>query len=51
MKKLALLLTISVSAQEKKNFASALAHAGLTKQETVKALFNNLTQQIKIIDL
>lgn len=42
MKKLALLffallLTLSVSAQEKKNFAGALAHAELTKQETVKA--------------
>ncbi|GAA4239329.1 hypothetical protein GCM10022291_33210 [Postechiella marina] len=56
MKKLALLffallLTISVSAQQKKNFAGATAAAGLTKQETVEATAINKekTTQIKAI--
>lgn len=56
MKKLAflffaLLLTASVTAQEKKNFAGAIEAAGLTKQETVKAIAINKekTAEIKAI--
>ncbi len=34
----ALMLSISISAQEKKTFEGAIAQAGLTKAETVKAM-------------
>lgn len=44
----ALLLTVSVSAQEKKSFAGALASAGLTKQETTKAMAINKEKMTQI---
>lgn len=53
MKKLALLffallLTISVSAQQKKNFAGAIVAAGLTKQEAIEATTINKEKVTKI---
>lgn len=44
----ALMLTISVSAQEKKTFEGAIAHAGLTKTETTKALEINTEKMVAI---
>ncbi|MGY6650404.1 hypothetical protein [Wenyingzhuangia sp. IMCC45574] len=55
MKKLlfvfALLLAVSVNAQEKKTFKGAMEHAGLTQEEKTQALVINKEKQAKLKEI